>query len=128
MAWMLALGTNVDPERVLTLADKIYEIIPDTEDFDAEHTNLALGAASAVVYALRAYVKDGVENAVWAASAVFDALYIHVGTDDESDRDAESDPLVQREVLQQRADIEVLRSSPVVSLSLVEQLRSGIQA
>ncbi len=127
--WKYLEGDDVS-DRVDELTAKCNEITPNTEDFDSIYVSSALDSASTTILLLQLVKDDKVDTVVEIASLCNDTVDMYVQElDDMPPNDSELDnkilehPFMQREIEQQRKDIELLNKANLSDTAELEILK-----
>jgi Protein of unknown function (DUF416) len=91
-----SITNNIDPRIAEALANKVYDVMPDTEDFGDFDGSCALNAAACAV-ALLSYIIDKDPKHLHAIGTLYcDTIYFRLkGMGVEAESDIENHPLMQ---------------------------------
>jgi uncharacterized protein YjaG (DUF416 family) len=114
--WAHLEGDSIDAFVLDQYLNEITDIIPEEVDFASLDHALADDAASAVAYAIRSALTADSQESMWAAQRAYEAadqiairlLKAEIGTP-EAETQIQSHPIVQRELVRQASDLDLLR-------------------
>lgn len=130
--WSFLEGNPLAKERIDELARECEGAAPDTEEFSSLYTSSALDAASALVETLRCCEDGDPRHGVIVGGAARDSVDMYVQMRDQLDPGAVTleetilrDPLMQRELEKQRADLATLKKAPILDRKVLLSLRES---
>lgn len=74
LSWDIALGSPFNVDDLAVLQDQGLNAIPSEDEFPEIEGAYAEDAGAAVVFCLRVAMSEDVQDAIWAARRVYDAL------------------------------------------------------
>jgi uncharacterized protein YjaG (DUF416 family) len=130
--WAVAGGDNPNPERIRELRTATDRVMPDTESFSSDYTSSALDAGVAVLQALECCIDGDPATSAQAASSARDTVDMYIQTRDglqygavDFETRIRCDSLMVKELEKQRADVQLLASSPFSDKEIATILRSS---
>jgi uncharacterized protein YjaG (DUF416 family) len=127
--WSVLNGDEI-VEEIENLIQKCDEVTPDTEDFDSIFVSPALDAASSVMLILEFVKNHSVEKVLEIASLSRDTVDMYIQeleNMDSNDPNLEEKILghhfMQRELVRQREDLELLRKAEVINEDVIIDLK-----
>jgi uncharacterized protein YjaG (DUF416 family) len=130
--WNHLLGKKIDELALEQLEESCLEAIPSEDDTSTFKEPYAEDAGAAVTYCLRALRSCDPQNAIWAATSLYDALdNFVIRTEAASHIDEQkilAHPLIQEELARQQCDLDQLEASDALTeIKTFEALRTKSQ-
>lgn len=129
--WAVLQGENIPLTTIQQLNDECEAVAPDSDEFPSNYTTTLAQDACFSVCCLLDFIRTAdVERMTQVARYAIDSVDLYVGfienihrTTPETEQKILSHPLMQRELRQQKTDIEVVQQAVFLDGASINQLR-----
>lgn len=130
LIWDYILGQPLPHKQIDLLLLSCDKVIPDTEDFQTILVSSALDAGT-VVFSLLEFIKEqNVNNIATIATLAIETIDMHVqssglvpSNDPNLENLIETHPFMQREIFQQKIELDAIKNIPVFNAEIVAKLK-----